>query len=404
MTPLGTLLIACDSDRIDLRRKIIVLARAAGCDPVRTASVAAEISGIVRHRSLAEALPVSAGLDTERGLALAINFGEDPPRKFFLSHTSRPDHEWIETRRREFNEPSRETLLNELIAGREQLEKTVGQRTAELRVAMDKAESANRTKSVFLAAMSHEIRTPMNAIINMVGAALEAAPDPQQAEHLRIAHTSANHLLSLINDILDFSKIEAGKIDLESIPFSLHELLESVADLFRQKSAETGVELVCNPEDGLPDGVRGDPTRLRQILVNLVGNAFKFTSRGEVMIHASAVGDSLSFEVLDSGIGMTPEQRSRLFQPFSQADSSTTRKYGGTGLGLTISRSLARLMNGDITVDSTPGEGSRFSVTIRLPRDSAGDSPTAGLPLPCSGRPYSSFPTIPSCAKPSAGC
>jgi two-component system sensor histidine kinase/response regulator len=385
MIPLGTLLIACDSDRLDLRRKIIALARAAGCDPVRTASITAEISGIIRHRSLAETLTICAGLDIERGLALAISFGETPARKFFLSHAAPPDHEWLETRRREFNEPSRETLLNELIAGREQLERTVEQRTVELRVAMDKAESANRTKSVFLAAMSHEIRTPMNAIINMVGAALEASPDPQQTEHLRIAHTSANHLLSLINDILDFSKIEAGKIDLESIPFSLHELLESVADLFRQKSAETGVELICDPEDGLPDGVRGDPTRLRQILVNLVGNAFKFTHHGEVTIRATSAGDSLRFEVRDSGIGMSPEQLARLFQPFSQADSSTTRKYGGTGLGLTISRSLARLMGGDITVDSAPGEGSGFTVEIRLPRDIAGDSHAAGLPAPLLG-------------------
>jgi len=233
------------------------------------------------------------------------------------------------------------------------------------------AEEATRAKSDFLANMSHEIRTPMNAIIGMSHLALQTPLNDRQRNYVEKAHRSAVGLLGLINDVLDFSKIEAGKMVIEQTGFQLDEVMDHLANLIGLKTEDKGLELLFHVAPDIPAGLVGDPLRLGQILVNLGNNAVKFTEHGEVVISIEksaedAQGIELYFRVRDTGIGMTPEQCAKLFQPFSQADSSTTRRYGGTGLGLAISRNLAEQMGGRIWVVSTPGQGSEFHFTARF--------------------------------------
>jgi two-component system sensor histidine kinase/response regulator len=263
---------------------------------------------------------------------------------------------------------------HELLRAKNALEAQLAQLTRKLErleAARRSAEAANQAKGQFLAIMSHELRTPLNGVLGMIQLLMNTSLDAQQRRYAHAAYSSAEMLLQLIKDHLDFSKMEAGKLELETIDFDFRPAVESVAELVAVQARRKGLELVCSIQPEIPRRLRGDPNRLQQVLANLVSNAVKFTEQGEVVLRAALEEESthnltVRFTVADTGIGIAPEEMARLFQPFSQVGPSTTRRYGGAGLGLAISKHLCALMGGQIGVESTLGQGSTFWCTVVL--------------------------------------
>lgn len=298
----------------------------------------------------------------------------------------RPDGSWVERCFRKMPDGSRLVVVRD-ITELKQRETDLARERDAAEAARIEAEAANQAKSTFLATMSHEIRTPMNGVLGMLEVLEHQGISESQRAIVATMRSSASALLRIIDDVLDFSKIEAGRLELEETPFSVSELVSGTLDALRPQATAKGLRLTAELAPGSADNLIGDPVRVRQILFNLVGNALKFTQEGSVHVRAatSPLGGGthrVTLTVTDTGIGIGEAERARLFQPFSQADSSTTRRFGGTGLGLSIVRRLAQLMDGEVKVRSQPGKGSAFTVTLRLDAVPAGQPEPAAPPRP----------------------